>query len=73
MLELKNISHYYLNKQNEKLLIFNNFNIKINKGAISAIVGPSGCGKTTLVNIIAGYIKPIMGEILVNNQIINYP
>jgi len=36
-------------------------------------VGPSGCGKTTLVNIIAGYIKPIMGEILVNNQIINYP
>jgi len=26
-----------------------------------------------LVNIIAGYIKPIMGEILVNNQIINYP
>jgi len=73
MLELKNISHYYLNKQKEKLLIFNNFNIKINKGAISAIVGPSGCGKTTLVNIIAGYIKPIMGEILVNNQIINYP
>jgi len=73
MLELKNIYHYYLNKQNEKLLIFNNFNIKINKGAISAIVGPSGCGKTTLVNIIAGYIKPIMGEILVNNQIINYP
>ena len=73
MLELKNISHYYLNKQKEKLLIFNNFNIKINKGAISAMVGPSGCGKTTLVNIIAGYIKPIMGEILVNNQIINYP
>jgi len=73
MLELKNIYHYYLNKQNEKLLIFNNFNIKINKGAISAMVGPSGCGKTTLVNIIAGYIKPIMGEILVNNQIINYP
>ena len=36
-------------------------------------MGPSGCGKTTLVNIIAGYIKPIMGEILVNNQIINYP
>lgn len=73
MLELKNISHYYLNKQKEKLLIFNNFNIKIDKGAVSAIVGPSGCGKTTLVNIIAGYIKPIMGEILVNNQIINYP
>jgi len=73
MLELKNIYHYYLNKQNEKLLIFNNFNIKINKGAVSAMVGPSGCGKTTLVNIIAGYIKPIMGEVLVNNKIINYP
>lgn len=73
MLELKNINHYYLNKRNEKLLIFNNFNIEINKGAVSTIVGPSGCGKTTLVNIIAGYIKPIMGEVLVNNKIINYP
>jgi len=73
LLELKNIYHYYLNKQNEKLLIFNNFNIKINKGAVSAMVGPSGCGKTTLVNIIAGYIKPIMGEVLVNNKIINCP
>jgi NitT/TauT family transport system ATP-binding protein len=35
------------------------------------IVGPSGCGKTTLLNIIAGFLAPASGRILIGGRAIN--
>ncbi|HJS33514.1 MAG TPA: ABC transporter ATP-binding protein [Alphaproteobacteria bacterium] len=37
----------------------------IPKGAFFSILGPSGCGKTTLLRMIAGFIEPDAGEILI--------
>jgi NitT/TauT family transport system ATP-binding protein len=34
------------------------------------LVGPSGCGKSTLLNVIAGFLAPSRGEILIGGQAI---
>lgn len=45
--------------------IFNNLNLRVKRGSVTAIMGPSGTGKTTLLNIIGGQLKPDQGEVRV--------
>jgi len=40
----------------------------IGKGTITALIGPNGAGKTTLFNIVAGFIKPDAGRVVLNGQ-----
>lgn len=37
-------------------------------GKLFGIVGPNGCGKTTLVNLLAGHLRPAGGRILFNEK-----
>jgi molybdate transport system ATP-binding protein len=37
---------------------------------ITALVGPSGCGKTTVLNLIAGLLKPDEGTIVLQDQLL---
>lgn len=74
MITIKNISYYYpSSKSKNEDMIFSNLSFEIKKSEFVSILGKSGCGKTTLANILAGYIKPISGEILINNNVINKP
>ncbi|WP_407292168.1 ATP-binding cassette domain-containing protein [Stutzerimonas zhaodongensis] len=45
--------------------IFNNVDIVIPRGKVTAIMGPSGCGKTTLLRLMAAQLKPTQGEVWV--------
>ncbi|WMY95515.1 MAG: phospholipid ABC transporter ATP-binding protein MlaF [Arsenophonus sp.] len=47
-----------------KHLVFNNINLSIPRGKITAIIGPSGIGKTTLLRLIGGQLLPDKGEIV---------
>jgi NitT/TauT family transport system ATP-binding protein len=40
----------------------------IEQSQFLCLVGPSGCGKTTLLNIIAGFLKPTGGEIRIGGK-----
>ena len=39
--------------------------LKVANGEHLAVVGPSGCGKTTLLNLVAGLVRPSSGEVRV--------
>jgi len=41
------------------------------QGASTALVGPSGSGKTTLLGLIAGTLRAVSGNIIVNDQAIS--
>jgi len=45
-----------------------NINLEIKSGELMSVLGPSGCGKTTLLNILAGFLAPTDGEVLLNEH-----
>ncbi len=45
----------------------------LKKGELMTVLGPSGCGKTTLLNIIAGFLRPTNGKIILGEKEINGP
>jgi NitT/TauT family transport system ATP-binding protein len=50
-----------------------NVSLEIHTGEFASIVGPSGCGKTTLLNMVAGFIPPSEGEILLGGRQVKGP
>ena len=41
------------------------FDLRVPKGALLAIIGPSGAGKSTLLSLIAGFETPLSGRIAI--------
>lgn len=64
-LEAKNVYFKYERKQP---WILEDRSVKIEKGERLAIFAPSGYGKTTLVMMLAGYLEPSKGEILLDGK-----
>ncbi len=42
--------------------------LNIGRGETVAVIGPSGCGKTTLLNIVAGILRPSDGRVVVDTM-----
>jgi ABC-type Fe3+/spermidine/putrescine transport system ATPase subunit len=48
--------------------------ITVNDNDVMVILGPTGSGKTTLINLIAGLLRPDNGKIILNGiEITNQP
>lgn len=48
--------------------VLNQISLCVDSGETLAIVGRSGCGKTTLLRILAGFLQPDSGSVLLDGQ-----
>lgn len=62
MLEIRNVSKSYSNKQ-----VLHHIDLQLDHG-IYALLGPNGAGKSTLMNILCNQLKYEEGEVLYNTQ-----
>jgi ABC-type bacteriocin/lantibiotic exporter with double-glycine peptidase domain len=74
-IELKNITFYY--NKDEPIPALRNLSIDFKKGDRIGITGESGKGKSTLLDLISGFLKPLEGKIIINENnklesLINY-
>ena len=49
-------------------LALDNLNLSIREGEFLSLSGPSGCGKTTALRLIAGFLTPSEGQILMDGE-----
>jgi spermidine/putrescine transport system ATP-binding protein len=66
LIELRNISKSY-----DDEMVVKNVDLTIYQNEFLTLLGPSGCGKTTILRMIAGFIKPDEGQIIINGKVFN--
>jgi iron(III) transport system ATP-binding protein len=62
-----------LTKRYGALAVVDAVSLKIEHGLLVCLLGPSGCGKTTTLRLIAGFVEPSEGEIVVGDRIVSSP
>lgn len=65
MLKIKDLQYKYKNSTIKEEYTYN---LEVQESEIVAILGQSGSGKSTLLDLIAGFIDPTRGSILLNQK-----
>ena len=68
MLDLCDITYVYPDAEHA---VISHVSLSVSPGERVAIVAPSGFGKTTLCRIVAGYVQPTQGRVLVDGKPLN--
>jgi zinc transport system ATP-binding protein len=55
----------------DKNIVLEDVNFSVNENDFIGVIGPNGGGKTTLLKIILGLLKPVKGNIIFSNELLN--
>ncbi|AYD04485.1 ABC transporter ATP-binding protein [Neorhizobium sp. NCHU2750] len=62
-LSIRNVAKHY-----QDFVAVHDTNIEVGEAEFISLLGPSGCGKTTTLQMIAGFIQPTRGQILLQGR-----
>ncbi len=85
MIHIKNLSYRYKTYERDKGFLpalkdffkrkysyidaLKGISLDISKGDIVGLLGPNGAGKSTMIKVMVGILKPLEGEVVINNMI----
>ncbi|MDR0791049.1 MAG: ABC transporter ATP-binding protein [Methanomassiliicoccaceae archaeon] len=71
---VENVSMAYADRRGRNAkIVLRDIDIKIDENEFVCLIGPSGCGKTTLLNLIAGFERPVSGTLRYRGKEITSP
>src|SRR5215471_17085120 len=54
-------------------LVLDDVTFDVIDGSLACLLGPSGCGKSTLLSMVAGFVRPSRGRVMVDGVEITAP
>jgi nitrate/nitrite transport system ATP-binding protein len=72
ILELKGVSKTF-GRAHERATILRDVNLTVAEGDFVSIIGYSGSGKSSLINLVAGLLKPTTGQAMMDGKTIDGP
>ncbi|MCI0547668.1 MAG: ABC transporter ATP-binding protein [Candidatus Rokubacteria bacterium] len=63
IVELEGVSRHY-----GAVRAVDALDLAVHEGELLSLLGPSGCGKTTTLNLIAGFVEPSAGRIVIDGE-----
>ncbi|WP_050927989.1 taurine ABC transporter ATP-binding protein [Aestuariivita boseongensis] len=72
-LSIENISMRFDLPNGSSVQALKDVTLHLKEGELMSVLGPSGCGKTTLLNILAGFLAPTEGQIVMNGHTVKGP
>lgn len=73
VVELRSVSKTFVLESGREVNALSNVDLQVAPGEFVCMVGPSGHGKTTLLNLVAGFLSPSSGAVLVNGRPVEGP
>ncbi len=67
------VSMTYRNEEGAEVHALEGIQFTMVEGDLLVVVGPSGCGKTTLLSIIAGFLTPTSGRVVLGGKTVSGP
>ena len=71
-IELAGVAHTY-DGRGGAVVALDTTDLTVGRGEFVVVIGPSGCGKSTLLRLIAGFVRPTSGRVVVGGVEVTGP